>query len=111
MTSIASVPTILQTIEAIVPPSARQEYRALIDNVARALEDRERTLYGASYVSGQPVTDEILRRLDQDEVTASDLLPEQTKGQRIRALENQVAELAMQVSNLTSFARDNGYRL
>src|SRR5262245_2976592 len=126
MTEVRTVPPIGEIIRGVLRDTGYGSYATMpvIDQIADALGDRERALYGAGFSSGQPVTDEILRRLEENEdprSVAQDVLatadtpadpaaylPEQTKGQRLRALENQMADLATQVQNLTAFARDNG---
>lgn len=115
MPDVTTVPTIAQTIRATLTERGYAQYAAMpvIDLLAQALMDRERSLYGDGYQSGQPVTDEILRRLEEQGAAAvstqdtpsdpSEYLPGSTR-QRVEALERQVQDL-------TAFARDNGYRL
>lgn len=106
MTDTTTVPTIAETIRDTLTMRGYAQYATLpvVDILAQTLMDRERRLYGDSYQSGQPVTDEILRRLEESPGPVSPVQDESSLGERVTRLENEVA-------NLISFARDNGYRL
>jgi hypothetical protein len=96
-----AVPTIRDIIDSTLRDAGYGSYASMgvVDQIVSRLAERERTIYGET-TTDQPVTDEILRRLNQDAVPAEDL-----------PLAERVARLETEVANLTGFARDNGYRL
>lgn len=91
-----AVPTIRDIIDTTLRDAGYGSYASMgvVDQIVSRLAERERQVYGETTITDQPVTDEILRRLDQD-------LP----------LDERVTRLERDVANLESFARDNGYRL
>lgn len=95
-----AVPTIRDIIDSTLRDAGYGSYASMgvVDQIVSRLAERERQVYGAT--TDQPVTDEILRRLNQDAVPAENL-----------PLDERVARLERDVANLESFARDNGYRL
>lgn len=96
-----AVPTIRDTVTSTLQAAgigSYSQYQPYIERIVTALEQREQVLLG----TGQPVTDEILRRLDPEapEEEVDDLpIPER------------LSRLETEVMNLIGFARDNGYRL
>lgn len=107
--STTSVPTIADTIRNTLRDRGYGQYAlySVIEDIAQVLTTRERTLYGEAFQSGQPVTDEILRRLEENEAVGTQVQADRED----LPIEQRVARLETEVENLTGFARQNGYRL
>jgi hypothetical protein len=113
MPDVTTVPTIAQTIRQTLTERGYSQYATLpvVDTLAQALMDRERSLYGDGYQSGQPVTDEILRRLEENQNAEHPGPVSPVDDDPSYPLSERVARLETDLASLTAFARDNGYRL
>lgn len=100
MTTTA-VPTIRQTIENVLRNGGYASYASMgvVDQIVAALQDREQALYGDVPTSAPAPSEagSLASAVEQNEAVPVGV------GERLRALEEQVARL-------TEFALANGYR-